>query len=98
MPVTKVDELSDNGRAHRSVIVEQHWGAMTRTPVPRLDPLGAAILTSALIDQQSGLALCADSISSVPLPVSPKEKIASESRPPLVDIQIQSTAEAPVKR
>jgi len=64
MPVTKVDKLSENGHAHRSLIVEQHWGEMTRAPLPTLDPLGAAILTSAIIDQQSGLVLCADSISS----------------------------------
>ena len=37
--------------------------SITMIPVPALDPLGAATLVSAIIDQQSGLAKCADSLA-----------------------------------
>ncbi len=50
------------GAARRSVVSDQDWVAITNTPVPSLDPLGAAVVASAMIDQRSGLADCADSM------------------------------------
>ncbi len=51
------------GRTRRTVVGDELWRDMINTPVPALDPLGAAIVSSAIIDQRSGLAPCADSIS-----------------------------------
>lgn len=51
------------GAARRAAIPEEQWASIVDTPVPALDPLGAATLVSAVVDQQSGLAKCADSMA-----------------------------------
>lgn len=52
------------GNKRAAAIPEKQWQAILRTPLPALDPLGAATLVSAVIDQRTGLADCVDSISS----------------------------------
>jgi hypothetical protein len=46
------------------MVSEERWAAISDIPVPAIDPRGAAILASAVIDQQADLARCADSIEA----------------------------------
>jgi len=50
------------GASRRAVVSDEQWAAITSIPVPAIDPQGAATLVSAIIDQASGLARCADSV------------------------------------
>jgi hypothetical protein len=51
------------GARRRAVITEADWNKLIEIRVPALDPLGAATIISAIIDQRVGLAPCADSIT-----------------------------------
>lgn len=51
------------GASRRAYVSDERWKAITAVPVPSIDPQGVAILASAVIDQVSGLASCADSIT-----------------------------------
>lgn len=56
-------QLARHVGSNRSAAVPpDQWQAIIQIPLPALDPLGAATLVSAVIDQRSGLAACADSI------------------------------------
>jgi len=46
------------------MVSDEQWTAISNIPVPAIDPQGAVILASAVIDQQAGLATCADSIEA----------------------------------
>jgi len=52
------------GASRRIAVREDRWKAITNISVPAIDPQGTATLVSAVIDQHSGLATCADSIEA----------------------------------
>ena len=52
------------GWKRRAAVTDDQWQEIMQTPVLMLDPRGTEVLVSAIIDQRSGLAPCADSIAA----------------------------------